>query len=31
MILAVTPAVEEDPQLNAALGDVYLRVGGRPK
>lgn len=31
MILAVTPAVEEDPQVNAALGDVYLRVGGRPK
>ena len=31
MILAVTPAMEEDPQMNAALGDVYLRVGGRPK
>lgn len=31
VILAVTPAVEEDSQINAALGEVYLRVGGRPK
>ena len=31
VILAVTPAVEEDPRLNAAVGEIYLRVGGRPK
>ena len=31
MILATTPAVEEDAKLNAAVGEVYLRVGGRPK
>ena len=31
VILAVTPAVDNDPQLNAAVGEVFLRVGGRPK
>ena len=31
VILAVTPAVDEDPRLDAAVGQIYLRVGGRPK
>ncbi len=30
IILAVTPAVESSPQLTAAVGQVFLRVGGRP-
>lgn len=30
LILAVTPAVESDPRLTAAVGEVFLRVGGRP-
>ena len=31
LILALTPAVENDPQLSAAVGEVFLRIGGRPK
>ena len=31
VILALTPAVESDPQLSAAVGEVFLRIGGRPK
>ena len=31
IILALTPAVENDTRLSAAVGDVFLRVGGRPK
>jgi hypothetical protein len=30
IILALTPAVEGDTRLNAAVGEVFLRVGGRP-
>ena len=29
MILALTDAVEEDPRLSGAVGDVFLRVGRR--
>ena len=31
IILATTPAVEADSQLTSAVGDVFLRVGGRPR
>jgi len=30
IILAVTPAVEGDTRLNQAIGQLFLRVGGRP-
>ena len=30
IILAVTPAVEADTRLNQAIGQLFLRVGGRP-
>ena len=31
LILAVTPAISDDPRVADAVGQVFLRVGGRPQ
>ncbi|GEM_PF-2864756 len=31
IILATTPAVENDTRLDVAAGEVFLRIGGRPR
>jgi hypothetical protein len=30
MILAVSPAIENDQRVNQAIGELFVRVGGRP-